>query len=39
VELSDAGESLDESANGYDLDLDAVRAAIADEEQFRSLAA
>jgi uncharacterized protein (DUF433 family) len=38
-ELYDAGEQLDEIAEGYELDLDAVRAAVAYEEQFRSLAA
>jgi uncharacterized protein (DUF433 family) len=38
-ELYDAGESLGEIATGYDLEFDAVGAAIAYEEQFRSLAA
>jgi uncharacterized protein (DUF433 family) len=38
-ELHDAGESLEEIADGYDLDLDAVRAAVSYEEQYRSLAA
>lgn len=38
-ELHDAGEPLQEIAEGYDLDLEAVRAAVSYEEQFRSLAA
>jgi uncharacterized protein (DUF433 family) len=38
-ELHDAGESVDEIADGYDLRLDVVRAAVAYEEQQRSLAA
>lgn len=38
-ELHDAGETLEEIASGYDLDLDTVRAAVAYEEQFRTLAA
>ena len=37
-ELSDAGETVDEIANGYD-SLREVRAAVAYEEQLRSLAA
>ena len=38
-ELSDAGETIEEIAAGYDLSKDDVRAAVAYEEQFRSLAA
>ncbi len=38
-ELHDAGENVDEIADGYDLPTEAVRAAIAYEEQLRSLAA
>jgi uncharacterized protein (DUF433 family) len=38
-ELYDAGETLDAIANGYELDVDAVKAAVAYEEQLRSLAA
>lgn len=38
-ELYDAGEDLDEIAAVYELDLDAVRSAVAFEDQFRSLAA
>lgn len=38
-ELSDAGEAIEEIATGYDLSEDDVRAAVAYEEQFRSLAA
>jgi uncharacterized protein (DUF433 family) len=38
-ELYDAGESLDEIANAYELGVDDVKAAVAYEEQFRSLAA
>lgn len=38
-ELFDAGESVDEIAAGYDLPREHVRAAIAYEEQLRSLAA
>lgn len=38
-ELSDAGETIEEIAKGYDLPADEVRAAVAYEEQFRSLAA
>jgi uncharacterized protein (DUF433 family) len=38
-ELSDAGEPIEEIAAGYDLPEEEVRAAIAYEEQFRSLAA
>ncbi|MDZ7674546.1 MAG: DUF433 domain-containing protein [Acidimicrobiales bacterium] len=38
-ELFDAGETVDEIADGYDLPRDDVRAAIAYEEQLRSLAA
>jgi uncharacterized protein (DUF433 family) len=38
-ELHDAGESVEEIAEGYDLPADVVRAAIAYEEQQRSLAA
>ena len=38
-ELSDAGESIEEIADGYDLPEEEVRAAVAYEEQFRSLAA
>lgn len=38
-ELADAGETVEEIAKGYDLDDEAVRAAVAYEEQFRSLAA
>jgi uncharacterized protein (DUF433 family) len=38
-ELYDAGETLDAIVDGYDLDVDAVKAAVAYEEQFRSLAA
>lgn len=34
-----AGETLDAIADGYDLDVDAVKAGVAYEEQFRSLAA
>jgi len=37
--LFDAGETLDAIADGYDLDIDDVKAAVAYEEQFRSLAA
>lgn len=38
-ELFDAGERLDTIADGYDLDLEQVRAAVSYEEQFRTLAA
>lgn len=38
-ELHDAGESIAEIADGYDVDVDAVRAAVAYEEQLRLLAA
>lgn len=38
-ELFDAGETLDEIADGYDLGVEEVKAAVAYEEQFRSLAA
>ncbi len=38
-ELHDAGEELAQIADGYDLDIDTVRAAVAYEEQFRTLAA
>lgn len=38
-ELHDAGESLEQIADGYDFDIETVRAAVAYEEQFRSLAA
>lgn len=38
-ELSDAGEPIEEIAVGYDLPDEEVRAAVAYEEQFRSLAA
>jgi uncharacterized protein (DUF433 family) len=38
-ELFDAGEPLDTIADGYDLDLEQVKATVADEEQFRTLAA
>lgn len=38
-ELHDAGESLDEIAVAYEIDIESVRAAVAYEEQFRSLAA
>jgi uncharacterized protein (DUF433 family) len=38
-ELHDAGESLDQIADAYEIDIDSVRAAVAYEEQFRSLAA
>ncbi len=38
-ELHDAGESLEQIADGYDLELENVRAAVAYEEQFRSLVA
>ena len=38
-ELYDAGEPLEQIADGYDLDLEMVRAAVSYEEQFRSLAA
>jgi uncharacterized protein (DUF433 family) len=38
-ELFDAGETLDEIAKGYELDVHLVRAAVAYEEQLRSLAA
>lgn len=38
-ELSDAGERIEEIAAGYELPEEAVRAAVAYEEQFRSLAA
>lgn len=38
-ELFDAGESAEEIANGYDLNIELVRAAVAYEEQWRSLAA
>lgn len=38
-ELHDAGESLEQIADGYELAIDSVRAAVAYEEQFRSLAA
>jgi uncharacterized protein (DUF433 family) len=37
-ELADAGEPVEEIALGYDLDIEQVRAAVAYEEQFRSLA-
>jgi uncharacterized protein (DUF433 family) len=38
-ELFDAGEALDEIGKGYELELDLVAAAVAYEEQLRSLAA
>jgi uncharacterized protein (DUF433 family) len=38
-ELHDAGESLDEIADAYEIDIGIVRAAVAYEEQFRFLAA
>lgn len=38
-ELADAGEPIEEIATGYDLPEDEVRAAVAYEEQLRSLAA
>jgi uncharacterized protein (DUF433 family) len=38
-ELHDAGESLDQIADAYEIDIESVRAAVAYEEQFRSLAA
>lgn len=38
-ELADAGEAIDEISTGYDLSEEEVRAAVAYEEQFRSLAA
>ena len=38
-ELFDAGETIDEIADGYELNREDVRAAIAYEEQLRSLAA
>jgi uncharacterized protein (DUF433 family) len=38
-ELFDAGESVDDIAAGYDLQPEVIRAAIAYEEQQRSLAA
>ena len=38
-ELFDAGESLDEIADGYELEHHVVSAGIAYEEQLRSLAA
>jgi uncharacterized protein (DUF433 family) len=38
-ELSDAGESFEQIADGYDLPEDVVRAAISYEEQLRALAA
>jgi uncharacterized protein (DUF433 family) len=38
-ELSDAGETIEDIVTGYDLPEDEVRAAVAYEEQFRSLAA
>jgi uncharacterized protein (DUF433 family) len=38
-ELRDAGESFDEIADAYEIDIESVRAAVAYEEQFRSLAA
>jgi uncharacterized protein (DUF433 family) len=38
-ELHDAGESLSEIAEAYELDIESIRAAVAYEEQFRSLAA
>jgi uncharacterized protein (DUF433 family) len=38
-ELADADETIDEIARGYDLPMEDVRAAVAYEEQFRSLAA
>lgn len=38
-ELHDAGESIDQIAHEYELTADDVRAAVAYEEQFRSLAA
>lgn len=38
-ELHDAGESLEEISRGYDLSVELIRAAVAYEEQFRSLAA
>jgi uncharacterized protein (DUF433 family) len=38
-ELADAGETIEEIAEGYDLPEVEVRAAVAYEEQFRSLAA
>jgi uncharacterized protein (DUF433 family) len=37
-ELHDAGELLEEIADGYDIDIHSVRAAVAYEEQSRSLA-
>lgn len=38
-ELYDAGESLEEIADSYEMDIGAVKAAVAYEEHFRSLAA
>jgi uncharacterized protein (DUF433 family) len=38
-ELADAGETIEEIADGYDLAEGDVRAGVAYEEQFRSLAA
>ncbi len=38
-ELHDAGESVEQIAEGYDMSAEAVRAAVAYEEQLRSLAA
>ena len=38
-ELFDAGESLEEIADGYDMSPELARAAVAYEEQQRSLAA
>lgn len=38
-ELHDAGETIEEIADGYELTADDVRAAVAYEEQFRSLVA
>ena len=38
-ELFDAGESLDEISDNYDMDIELIRAAVAYEEQLRSLAA
>jgi uncharacterized protein (DUF433 family) len=37
-ELHDAGESLDQIATAYEIDIESVRAAVAYEEQYRSLA-
>ena len=38
-ELFDAGESLDEISDNYDMDIELIRAGVAYEEQLRSLAA